>query len=1285
MASQIERLALLITANADGAISVLRGLPAEVSGSFAKVEGDASESGGRAGSAFANTAVAGLATLAATAAAFKGFSFAKDSIETAVDFQRATESINATLEATGNISGVTASGIDRISQSVENTDVVFSGAVKNAAQLLLTFDQVKNLPGEGNDIFNRTLTITPAIANVRHQDVDNLIKQVGLALENPSAGLLALKRSGVGLDDDTRNQIIQLQRRGDLLKAQKVLLDDLDRRFTAPGAAIGQSDPLQQFSVAKSELQKTVGQDLLPAATGFLHVISDAFGVLEHFPQPVRQVVELLTAASLAILPLAGILKTGGAINQIAKNTAPVAAQAIDNSAPIASEVALTEAVTAEAEAATAAVAPNAALAEQLGLFGEQAATGATGLATFTVATNGVVATTAAFDEALIGGSVGLETFEGAAAGLAPTLEATQQGFFAASEGSRLFAVDAAGIAEVIGTLDGELAFFSGELAAVGPSVLAAGTDLAVFDASVLQLDGSLPPVTEQLALFDEEVGTLAVELGPATAQLEALGLAGTTTAAELEVLDEALVTTTEEAAFLTLSFGGVFAILGAGVATLAGSSILFDKLLGGKHSSFEDLHGDVARFADDVNRINHTSFTDKVLRNPKETHQAQLDIADTNAGFTKILDDKGPKAASLALGEFIGRLIDAGYSESEAAEKLHPFIALLTAAQAAEAAASGATGDLSDKFKILDQSLSGAAANLKIGDAFDALTDAQKQLTNDKANVAGTGPEAVAGTKAVRDAFLALEDANQNVLDSHVRLDDSYTRLGDAQDRVRDSTYSLQRAQEALDDYNSPRGAEERRLQLDIIQRRVVTTPGESDQKQLDLLKFQDDNEHKQEDLSRGVTQAQKSHADALRGVTAAYREIDSAETQVERSAFKVKDAQDNIKSAIEKRQQLSKDAAESAVRDEHKVKEAAITVADTINAAAQSYGDLLDPELKKWNDRLVPILENLGLITAEVEKQNLLGGGGGGNSFGITGEKFVYPPGTVAPPPLPAPDTYTGPSVSPSQVTPHFADGDFIKRFAGGGTTEQHIAQIASAGPVRMWAEPETGGEAYIPLAESKRSRSEQILKTVAEHFGMSVVEKTNDSKTNATEKKVETRFADGGMTRNHQQQSWSSVVNDARSNSSAAAEYLARTEGGVSTTTNVDNRSSSHESSHWAYGGVEALSHFADGDVLSSVDSRSYADGGTSKHHTLAMTNVDGRAYADGGVQHFASGGVARPQLPHLPTPRESAQVSAPQSFVQNVTQENHFDASAPAKTDLDVANRELGWRLSRGGRR
>lgn len=70
-----------------------------------------------------------------------------------------------------------------------------------------------------------------------------------------------------------------------------------------------------------------------------------------------------------------------------------------------------------------------------------------------------------------------------------------------------------------------------------------------------------------------------------------------------------------------------------------------------------------------------------------------------------------------------------------------------------------------------------------------------------------------------------------------------------------------------------------------------------------------------------------------------------------------------------------------------------------------------------------------------------------------------------------------------------PGAADGG-IFRFADGG----RYAQIAPAGAWRVWAEPETGGEAYIPLALSKRTRSLSILGQVASRFGYGLTHMAN-----------------------------------------------------------------------------------------------------------------------------------------------------------------------------------------------
>ena len=73
--------------------------------------------------------------------------------------------------------------------------------------------------------------------------------------------------------------------------------------------------------------------------------------------------------------------------------------------------------------------------------------------------------------------------------------------------------------------------------------------------------------------------------------------------------------------------------------------------------------------------------------------------------------------------------------------------------------------------------------------------------------------------------------------------------------------------------------------------------------------------------------------------------------------------------------------------------------------------------------------------------------------------------------------------------------ANGNIIDYYANGGLRENHFAQIAPAGAWRIWAEPETGGEAYIPLAESKRARSLDIWRETGRRLGAQ-------------------HFADGGM---------------------------------------------------------------------------------------------------------------------------------------------------------------------------
>lgn len=78
--------------------------------------------------------------------------------------------------------------------------------------------------------------------------------------------------------------------------------------------------------------------------------------------------------------------------------------------------------------------------------------------------------------------------------------------------------------------------------------------------------------------------------------------------------------------------------------------------------------------------------------------------------------------------------------------------------------------------------------------------------------------------------------------------------------------------------------------------------------------------------------------------------------------------------------------------------------------------------------------------------------------------------------------------------QYTPAY--GGVLKFASGGIFGEAHHPQVARAvpGAVRVWAEPETGNESYIPWAMDRRGRATDILGLTADAFGYALVPKSS-----------------------------------------------------------------------------------------------------------------------------------------------------------------------------------------------
>lgn len=145
---------------------------------------------------------------------------------------------------------------------------------------LLSFQNIQNA-GEGTEaIYDRTTrALTDLVASGAISDFNSGAIQLGKALNDPTKGIAALGRAGIQFTESQKDQIKGLQESGDLLGAQKIILDELETVYG--GTAEAQRDSTDVISNAFQDLQVKAGKVLLPVierlATWIVDVLIPAF------------------------------------------------------------------------------------------------------------------------------------------------------------------------------------------------------------------------------------------------------------------------------------------------------------------------------------------------------------------------------------------------------------------------------------------------------------------------------------------------------------------------------------------------------------------------------------------------------------------------------------------------------------------------------------------------------------------------------------------------------------------------------------------------------------------------------------------------------------------------------------------------------------------------------------------------------------------------------------------------------------------------------------------------
>jgi hypothetical protein len=176
-----------------------------------------------------NLAIAGVAGGIALAGAITAG--LADAVRALIDIERLNAQTDAVIKSTGSAANVTRQQIEDAAEAAESATTIQRESVQEAQNMLLTFTNVRNEVGEGNDIFTQATDAVLDMSVALGTDAKGAAIQLGKALNDPIKGVTALTRVGVTFTDQQRDQIAAMVASNDLLGAQGIILAELNKEF----------------------------------------------------------------------------------------------------------------------------------------------------------------------------------------------------------------------------------------------------------------------------------------------------------------------------------------------------------------------------------------------------------------------------------------------------------------------------------------------------------------------------------------------------------------------------------------------------------------------------------------------------------------------------------------------------------------------------------------------------------------------------------------------------------------------------------------------------------------------------------------------------------------------------------------------------------------------------------------------------------------------------------------------------------------------------------------------
>ncbi|MGD1146980.1 MAG: hypothetical protein ABR961_03385 [Thermoanaerobaculaceae bacterium] len=213
----------------------------------------------------------GLATATGALAAIGGIAAGLQQLgETAASAELTDAKLTATWTANAGAADISRERLDDLAQSLSNVSGFSLVSEKQAEALGMTFHDVTG------PTFERMMQAANDMAAALGTDVPSAVQKLGRALENPTAGLSALTRSGVAFTQEQKDQIKAMADSGNQMGAMNAILDQVESRYKGVAAAVGDttSGSWDKLKNSLTALGVSIGSVLLPAASGAMQTIA---------------------------------------------------------------------------------------------------------------------------------------------------------------------------------------------------------------------------------------------------------------------------------------------------------------------------------------------------------------------------------------------------------------------------------------------------------------------------------------------------------------------------------------------------------------------------------------------------------------------------------------------------------------------------------------------------------------------------------------------------------------------------------------------------------------------------------------------------------------------------------------------------------------------------------------------------------------------------------------------------------------------------------------------------